>query len=48
MSHTFALGLQLMLYGLTGVFTTLIVFILSIVALTRLFPARELQEENEE
>lgn len=38
MSATFALGVELMLYGLAGVFLTLILFILMIYGLTKLFP----------
>lgn len=41
MNETFALGIQLMLYGLAGVFTTLLLFMLSIWLLTKIFPYRE-------
>jgi predicted membrane protein len=41
MSNIFALGFELMGYGLVGVFTTLIAFILMIVGLTKLFPYKD-------
>ena len=41
MSTTFLLGVELMLYGLAGVFTTLILFILMIKGLTKIFPYKE-------
>ena len=41
MSTTFSLGLELMLYGLAGVFTTLILFILMILGLTKIFPYKD-------
>lgn len=46
MSTTFMLGVELMLYGLVGVFVTLIVFIGTIYALTKAFPDKG--EENQD
>lgn len=39
--NTLALGIELMGYGLLGVFSTLIAFILMILALTKLFPHKD-------
>jgi hypothetical protein len=36
-----ALGVELMFYGLVGVFVTLFAFILMIVGLTKLFPYKD-------
>ena len=47
MSTTFLLGVELMLYGLAGVFTTLILFILMITGLTKIFPHKE-DDSNKE
>ena len=41
MSQTFLWGLELMGYGLVGVFVTLAAFILMISLLTKFFPHRE-------
>ena len=42
----FVLGLQLMLYGLIGVFGTLILFYISIRIMTKLFSKKKTAEEN--
>lgn len=41
------LGLQLMLYGLIGVFTVLIAYFVMIKALVRLFPYKPEEKESE-
>ena len=48
MSNTFMLGIELMLYGLAGVFTTLILFILMIVGLTKIFPHKKTDENKKD
>ena len=45
MSTTSSLGLELMLYGPAGVFTTLILFILMLLGLTKIFTQKE--DENQ-
>jgi|GEM_PF-801174 len=44
--NNLAQGVELMLYGLAGVFTTLILFIGMIYALMKLLPCRENKEED--
>jgi hypothetical protein len=43
----FNLGVQLMAYGLTGVFTVLIVYFVMIKALVWLFPYKPEEKESE-
>ena len=48
MNDIFMLGVKLMLYGLAGVFTTLILFILMIVGLTKAFPFKKQENEKKD
>ena len=43
----FNLGVQLMIYGLIGVFTVLVVYFVMIKALVRLFPYKPEEKESE-
>lgn len=47
MSEMFYQGLQLMLFGLAGVFITLLLFMLSIHLLVKIFPYKEDEESNQ-